>query len=111
MDNSPLIKCELPGSNISVRHVQPMASGKHYVCRNIIIPEHEQLLRRSPSLFRKVMFDQTCKMFQSPKKGTIVYDIMEPKMQLENDPNTLEFESRFESGNLQMAIKVFLKIN
>jgi hypothetical protein len=69
--------CEIPGSNISVRHVQPMAPGKHYVCRNLMISESEQLLRQSPAIFRKVMFDQTAKMFQSLKKGIVVYDIMD----------------------------------
>lgn len=80
LDGRKLSGCEIPNSNISVRHVQPMAPGKHYVCRNIIISESELLLRRSPALFRKAMFDQTAKMFQPQKKGIIVYDIMDQNL-------------------------------
>jgi hypothetical protein len=87
MDKTNLIKCEKPGSNISVRHVQPMAPGKHFVCRNIAIAEPEQCLRRSPTMFRKVMFEQTARIFQSEKRGAIVYDVFDSSVsdQLKTD--------------------------
>ncbi|KAJ3274298.1 Cytosolic carboxypeptidase 1 [Terramyces sp. JEL0728] len=71
LENLPIAKCDLANCNISVRHVQPMAPGKHFVCRNLVGCDSEQLLRRSPMTFRTLMFD-----------------------------------SRFESGNLQLAVKI-----
>jgi hypothetical protein len=108
MDKSSLSKCDPPNSNISVRHVQPMAPGKHVVCKNILIPETEPLLKRSAATFRKTMFDQTARMFQSNQKGTLVYDVMDYTVaqSIKPEDNTLLFDSRFESGNLQMAVKV-----
>ncbi|KAJ3318264.1 Cytosolic carboxypeptidase 1 [Boothiomyces sp. JEL0866] len=106
LENSPVAKCDLPNSNISVRHVQPMAPGKHFVCRNLVSGESEQLLRRSPMTFRKVMFDQTARMFQQSPKGAIVYDVMDYSKSPKTNDGTLIFDSRFESGNLQLAIKV-----
>ena len=108
MDHSSVPKCESPNSNISVRHVQPMAPGKHVVCKTHIPVDPEPLLKRSPAIFRKIMFDQTARMFQSNQKGGVVYNVMDPlpaQISL-NDPTTLNFESRFESGNLQLAIKI-----
>jgi hypothetical protein len=47
-------------------------------------------------------------MFQYAYKGTLIYDVLDPavgeKARLEGE---IRFESRFESGNLQLAIKVF----
>ncbi|KAI8897430.1 hypothetical protein BC833DRAFT_621233 [Globomyces pollinis-pini] len=108
LENKPIPKCESPNSNISVRHVQPMAPGKHFVCKNYVGKDAEPLLRRTPALFRKVMFDQTARMFSQNQKGVLVYDVMDYKVAhgLKVDDGTLLFDSRFESGNLQLAIKV-----
>lgn len=43
---------EPPVPNIRVRHVQPMAPGKHLVCKNTSPVELEILLRRSPTSLR-----------------------------------------------------------
>ncbi|KAJ3255496.1 Cytosolic carboxypeptidase 1 [Boothiomyces macroporosus] len=59
LENIPIAKCDTPNSNISVRHVQPMAPGKHFVCRNLVNGDSEQLLRRSPMIFRKPGVDSS----------------------------------------------------
>ncbi|KAJ2996878.1 Cytosolic carboxypeptidase 1 [Globomyces sp. JEL0801] len=96
LENKPIPKCESPNSNISVRHVQPMAPGKHFVCKNYVGKDAEPLLRRTPALFSQ------------NQKGVLVYDVMDYKVAhgLKVDDGTLLFDSRFESGNLQLAIKV-----
>jgi hypothetical protein len=73
-------KLESPNSNISVRHVQPMAPGKHFVCKNTHHNDSETLLRRSPAVFRKVLFEQTARMFQQTQTGILVYDVMDPSV-------------------------------
>lgn len=120
MDGRSLPKNEGPNGNISVRHVQPMAPGKHFVCKNSFSKHYETLLRRSPATFRlyrlirKIMFDQTARMFQTGLKGTLVYDVMDYKIAQSIGPDEKYFEltrflifnSRFESGNLQFATKI-----
>jgi hypothetical protein len=104
MDGRAIPKCEAPSSNISVRHVQPMAPGKHFVCKNHIPTDPEALLKRSPTAFRKILFDQTARMFESTQKGTLVYDVMDPTVPKPTE--ALHFDSRFESGNLQLAVQI-----
>ena len=107
LDGSAMPKAEAPSSNISVRHVQPMAPGKHAVCKNNVAVDPEPLLKKSPAVFRKVLFDQTARMFQNGQKGTLVYDVMNYQVAEDINPeDTLLFDSRFESGNLQLAIKI-----
>lgn len=98
---------DLPSGNIRVRHVQPMLAGKHAVCRNTLASEPEPQLRRSAASQRKVVFEQTSRMFQAHAKGSVVYDVMDPKVADNSvlEEGTLRFESRFESGNLQLAVK------
>lgn len=67
---------ECPIGNIRVRHVQPMAAGKHIVCRNVSAPEPDMQSRKSMGLLRKAFFEQTYKIFQ-PYKGLLVYDLMD----------------------------------
>lgn len=47
-------------------------------------------------------------MFRAQTKGFLVYDVMDSKVaeRAALEEGTLLFESRFESGNLQLAIKV-----
>ncbi|KAH6599451.1 hypothetical protein BASA61_002549 [Batrachochytrium salamandrivorans] len=100
--NEPLVP------NIRVRHVQPMALGKHIVCRSICPVDPELQIRKSPLGLRRAAFEHTEKMLKMTPKGTLVYDVMQDQIALDalalND-GTLHFDSRFESGNLQMAIK------
>ncbi|KAJ1341104.1 hypothetical protein BSLG_004306 [Batrachochytrium salamandrivorans] len=100
--NEPLVP------NIRVRHVQPMALGKHIVCRSICPVDPELQIRKSPLGLRRAAFEHTEKMLKMTPKGTLVYDVMQDQIALDalalND-STLHFDSRFESGNLQMAIK------
>ncbi|KAJ1338978.1 hypothetical protein BSLG_006117 [Batrachochytrium salamandrivorans] len=98
--NEPLVP------NIRVRHVQPMALGKHIVCRSICPVDPELQIRKSP--LGEQHLSTLKKMLKMTPKGTLVYDVMQDQIALDalalND-STLHFDSRFESGNLQMAIK------
>jgi hypothetical protein len=80
LDQSSMPQSEPLSSNISVRHVQPMAPGKHFVCKSSIQSDPQSLLKRSAQTFRKIMFDQTARMFQAGTKGTVVYDVMDYKV-------------------------------
>ncbi|KAL2914236.1 Cytosolic carboxypeptidase 1 [Polyrhizophydium stewartii] len=109
MSGKPLPPCEPPAPNIRVRHVQPMAPGKHIVCRNQCPSEPEMQMRRSPLSLRKIVFEHTARMFQPSTKGVLVYDVMDDRVAqaaMQMHDGTLLFDSRFESGNLQMAIRV-----
>lgn len=106
LDGSHVPKLDTVNSNISVRHVQPMAAGKHFQCKNVPMTEPEVLLKRSPATFRKILFDQTARMFQPNPKGVLVYDVLDHTVAQNIGEGTLLFDSRFESGNLQLAIKV-----
>ncbi|KAJ3377585.1 Cytosolic carboxypeptidase 1 [Entophlyctis sp. JEL0112] len=71
--------------------------------------ELEPLVRRSSNLMRKTVYEQTSRILQPGMYSDIVvYDIMDDKVAKawQNAQDILQFESRFESGNLQMAIKV-----
>jgi hypothetical protein len=95
-------------TNISIRHVQPMVSGPPFVFKNNIVVPEEVLLKRSGATFRKVLYEQTTKMFRPVSQKTVVYDVMNPSIakEIESNRSALLFESRFESGNLQLAIKI-----
>ncbi|KAK6099655.1 Cytosolic carboxypeptidase 1, variant 2 [Batrachochytrium dendrobatidis] len=105
----PVTTNELPAPNIRVRHVQPMSSGKHTICRSICPVDLEPQTRRTPLGLRKTIFEHTVKMLQVPTQGTLIYDVMQEQVSqniASLDDDTLIFDSRFESGNLQMAIKI-----
>ncbi|KAI8909542.1 hypothetical protein EDD86DRAFT_205672 [Gorgonomyces haynaldii] len=96
-----------PNGNIRVRHVQPMFSGKHIFCKHLEPLVPEPLLKRSPLQLKKVIFEQTTKIFKNQATGVPVYNVMDPTVaeKAMETENCLKFESRFESGNLQLAIK------
>ncbi|KAJ3145766.1 Cytosolic carboxypeptidase 1, partial [Irineochytrium annulatum] len=72
-------------------------------------PEPEALQRRSNNAMRRMVLEQTTRILKPGLFTDIVaYDVMDESawpQAVENDPKILQFESRFESGNLQMAIK------
>ena len=107
LDNIVPEEDEAPAGNIRVRHVQPMAPGKHVVCRNASVLEPELQSRKSLNLLRKAFFEQTFRIFQ-PYKSTLIYDVMDEESSnaLADVEGNLKFDSKFESGNLQLAIKV-----
>ena len=103
--NVPKSENNSVNGSIRVKHVQPMFPGKHGFCKHVCHSNAEQLLKRSPLNLRKVIFEQTTRMFQEQTKGELVYDVMSPSVASQAGNESLKFESRFESGNLQLAIK------
>jgi hypothetical protein len=105
------------GTNIKVRHIQPMGAGAQILHRPVSSSEPDLQSRKSLSMLRKAFFEQTAKIFQ-PFKGTLIYDVMNPQIEKKYESSdgytfnlylndrVLAFDSRFESGNLQLAIKV-----
>ncbi|KAI8851960.1 hypothetical protein BC829DRAFT_385622 [Chytridium lagenaria] len=87
-----------PASSSSSSHgastVQPA------ICENL--PECEPIQRRSTNAIRKTVFEQTTRILK-PGMFTdlVVYDVMDDSVA----KYILLFESKFESGNLQLAIK------
>ena len=71
---------DAPSGNIRVRHVQPMAPGKHDACANLSSIEPDFQSRRSLTLLRKALFEQTCKIIQSSSKSILVYDVMDDEV-------------------------------
>jgi hypothetical protein len=116
------ITCIVPereniGGNIKVRHIQPMGAGAQILHRPVSSSEPDSQSRKSLSMLRRAFFEQTAKIFQ-PYKGTLIYDVMNPAIEKKFEAadgyisnidlkyRVLAFDSRFESGNLQLAIKV-----
>ncbi|KAI8617495.1 hypothetical protein BC830DRAFT_1113250 [Chytriomyces sp. MP71] len=72
--------------------------------------EVEPQCKKSNAMMRKTVYEQTSRILRPGMyANVIVYDVMDESVQLhvQNDnPDALKFESRFECGNLQLAIKV-----
>lgn len=72
--------------------------------------EPEFLIRKSNSSFKKVMHEQTAQILRpSLSTSILVYDVMDESVRrgvCVQNLKCLDFESRFESGNLQLAIQV-----
>ncbi|TPX67231.1 hypothetical protein SpCBS45565_g03896 [Spizellomyces sp. 'palustris'] len=95
----------LPMGNIQVRHVQPM-SGRHLVSSKCVA-ETEGTYKRPSNLVRKSVYDQMTRVLHpNASQNQLVYDVMDETIAAGISGNTLQFESRFESGNLQMAVKI-----
>ncbi len=101
-----------PMTTIEVRHVQPMAMGPHYQCGHACPPTPEAQFRRTAAISKRAIFEQVSRLSRPPGEPglAVVYDVMEDRVAEaieDGGPEcTLRFDSRFESGNLQMAIKV-----
>ncbi|KAI9362059.1 hypothetical protein DFJ73DRAFT_891664 [Zopfochytrium polystomum] len=72
--------------------------------------EPEPQLRKSTAALRKNIFEQTARILRpSAYTSFLVYDAMDETVRsnaVQQNPSILIFESRFESGNLQLAIQV-----
>ncbi|KAJ3409345.1 Cytosolic carboxypeptidase 1 [Chytridiales sp. JEL 0842] len=97
-----------PSDVVSHNSLLPLESS----CPPPFPTDPEPIQRKSGSLSRKMMTDQTLRLLKGGNSnggGVLVYDVMDDtvgaRARLEY-PSGLHFESRFESGNLQMAIKV-----
>nr|KAJ3421900.1 Cytosolic carboxypeptidase 4 [Polyrhizophydium stewartii] len=74
-----------------------------------LVDEYTAKIRRGGKLPGKIVFEHTARMFQPSTKGVLVYDVMDDRVAqaaMQMHDGTLLFDSRFESGNLQMAIRV-----
>ncbi|KAI8812182.1 hypothetical protein BJ742DRAFT_84849 [Cladochytrium replicatum] len=95
-----------------VRMVQPAnrAIDRHKM--QVCPSEQELQYRRPPSALKKVLFEQTSQIRKgfnpNGSQQSLVYDVMDQRSAevASKDPLTLQFDSRFESGNLQFAVKV-----
>ncbi|KAJ3033857.1 Cytosolic carboxypeptidase 1 [Rhizophlyctis rosea] len=96
------------GRSIEIRHVQRMApGGRHHVCVPKCPVDVEPMLRKSANVTRKLVFDQMQRILRpSTIENALIYDVMDDSVAAQIRNGTLLFDSRFESGNLQMAIKV-----
>ncbi|KAJ3236489.1 Cytosolic carboxypeptidase 1 [Chytriomyces hyalinus] len=72
--------------------------------------EVEPQCKKSNTLLRKTVYEQTSRILRPGLfSSVIVYDVMEEGVASDavfRNPDILKFESRFESGNLQLAVKV-----
>ncbi|KAI8909893.1 hypothetical protein DFJ77DRAFT_471192 [Powellomyces hirtus] len=94
----------LPITNIEVRHVQPI-SGRQPLLGHRCVEMQESTLRRGASLVRKLVYEQMRRVVRPEESANaVVYDVVDDQMTVPD--NTLLFDSRFESGNLHMAIKI-----
>ncbi|KAJ3075407.1 Cytosolic carboxypeptidase 1 [Podochytrium sp. JEL0797] len=61
-------------------------------------------------MLKRTVYEQTSRILRPGSfRDVLVYDVMEEIVKVEamqRDPDVLSFESRFESGNLQLAIRV-----
>lgn len=92
---------------ILVHHVQPFFSegAPSFAC----IDGPERLWKRPKTLIRRVICDQTDRFLQDQQSARlVVYDIMNSDIarEFEDKNDVLNFDSRFESGNLQFASKM-----
>ncbi|KAI9328145.1 hypothetical protein BDR26DRAFT_61219 [Obelidium mucronatum] len=72
--------------------------------------EVEPQCKKSSNTMRRTIYEQTSRILRPGMfSDLLVYDVMDESVRLDavqQNPEVLWFESRFESGNLQMAIKV-----
>ncbi|KAJ3244110.1 Cytosolic carboxypeptidase 1 [Chytriomyces hyalinus] len=72
--------------------------------------EVEPQCKKSNTLLRKTVYEQTSRILRPGLfSSVVVYDVMEEAVRSDavfRYPDVLKFESRFESGNLQLAVKV-----
>ncbi|KAI8587974.1 hypothetical protein BDZ88DRAFT_508392 [Geranomyces variabilis] len=94
----------LPITNIEVRHVQPI-TGRQPLLGHRCVEYNEPVLRRGASLVRKLVYEQMRRVVRPEESAnSIVYDVADDRIPVPG--GCLVFDSRFESGNLQMAIKI-----
>jgi hypothetical protein len=84
--DSEILEDDAPSTNIRVRHVQPMAPGRHTACHNISTTDLDLQSKKSLTLLRRAFFEQTTKIFQN-YKGSLVYDVMDDAMSRSFDKN------------------------
>ncbi|KAJ3218033.1 Cytosolic carboxypeptidase 1 [Dinochytrium kinnereticum] len=110
MANEPALQIQSSGSNSSLPpSASPLAATSAPANVSENPPELEPLQRRSTNAIRRTVFEQTTRILK-PGMFTdiVVYDVMDESVAteaIESDSSVLLFESRFESGNLQLAIK------
>lgn len=105
--NLSLDENESLARNIRIRHVQPIVGAPPDFSKNYALLAAEPQLKRSLPVLKKVIFEQTSRMFQKNLSGTVVYDVMNSAVTDNTKAEKgLVFDSRFESGNLQIAAKI-----
>ncbi|KAJ3163169.1 Cytosolic carboxypeptidase 1 [Geranomyces michiganensis] len=101
---TPPHTAHLPITNIEVRHVQPI-TGRQPLLGHRCVEYSEPVLRRGASLVRKLVYEQMRRVVRPEESANaIVYDVTDDR--ISGPEGSLEFDSRFESGNLQMAVKI-----
>ncbi|KAJ3028713.1 UNVERIFIED_CONTAM: Cytosolic carboxypeptidase 1 [Siphonaria sp. JEL0065] len=101
---SPSLRPFTPGAPPTIVPPPP----KTYQCP--VPREVEPQCKKSNNTMRRTIYEQTSRILRPGMySDQMVYDVMDESVRLEaveKNPEVLWFESRFESGNLQMAIKV-----
>ncbi|KAJ1560437.1 hypothetical protein HK096_008724, partial [Nowakowskiella sp. JEL0078] len=111
-ENGPASRNEAPVFE-AVRHVQSFWDGladcvPRIPHTRICVIGSEGLNRRPNNNVKKILFEQTAQILRSSSTMTpiVVFDLLDPKVATKSDARTLLFDSRFESGNLQLASKI-----
>ncbi|KAI8820492.1 uncharacterized protein EV422DRAFT_496960 [Fimicolochytrium jonesii] len=117
----------LPITNIEVRHVQPITPRRAYgVLAHKCIDAPELTVKRHTGLVRKLVYEQMRRVVRPAEHvNKLVYDVMDEsigseavegyvaldeqkflKLRPHQLCRSLQFDSRFESGNLQLALMI-----